>query len=483
MTADSSSIRAGRGVGWGQHRFSSIRAIAVIIAVGVATFALSRRHLIDDSYITLSYARNLAETGEWTLVAGLSANSATSPLNVMLLAGLTMITGNAVTACGLLFVAACAGLYLSMVRLMPSGPALLATVAVVANPLTVSTVGMEVMLSAVTLAALAGIRDSAVAAGLFCGVIAIIRLDLVIIAAIIVCGQTWRERSVKRVLIIATTAAGVAAPWYVWSWLQFGSLLPDTLVLKTAERSWSGGWTFLSGPAFYLWHQPMATIGAFMLPLIAVIVFIRRRNLTRVGVWFFGALIYSGVYCLLGVPPYHWYYAPFVVAATVYLIATVSVRMAFWITVIAVTMSVVSYVASGWDRQIAPISSNHATSGEYQRISADIRRLAPGSAIATAGEIGTLAYYCRCMVIDDFSDRSRIAQELRDRRNRPSPIRNVWRLNYQHLDAALNAAPASPPARYRLIWSTTSTPEAVRSWPATSPTRGRGFLLLYAIPA
>ena len=46
-------------------------------------FALVSSHLIDDTYITLSYAKNLAFHAHWGLIEQGTANTATSPLNVL----------------------------------------------------------------------------------------------------------------------------------------------------------------------------------------------------------------------------------------------------------------------------------------------------------------------------------------------------------------------------------------------------------------
>src|SRR5687768_12656327 len=48
--------------------------------------------LIDDAFITLVYARNLAEHGQWGFFKDEAANAVTSPLNVMLLALGALIT-------------------------------------------------------------------------------------------------------------------------------------------------------------------------------------------------------------------------------------------------------------------------------------------------------------------------------------------------------------------------------------------------------
>ncbi|MDP9369623.1 MAG: hypothetical protein M3Q03_15330, partial [Chloroflexota bacterium] len=78
-----------------------------LLAIGL--FGLVSGALIDDTYITLSYARNLATHLHWGLILSEPANAATSPLNVLLLGGATALlrlTGGTypVWALGVVFV-------------------------------------------------------------------------------------------------------------------------------------------------------------------------------------------------------------------------------------------------------------------------------------------------------------------------------------------------------------------------------------------
>src|SRR2546423_14613367 len=69
---------------------STRREVALVAGAGLATaalFLLVRDSLVDDAYITLSYAKNLAQHLHWGLIPHEVATSATSPLNVVLLAG------------------------------------------------------------------------------------------------------------------------------------------------------------------------------------------------------------------------------------------------------------------------------------------------------------------------------------------------------------------------------------------------------------
>src|ERR1700758_4928325 len=60
--------------------------------IGAAMFYVAQRGLVDDAYITLSYVRNVAEHLHWGMIPAAESNTATSPLNVMLLAIATWIT-------------------------------------------------------------------------------------------------------------------------------------------------------------------------------------------------------------------------------------------------------------------------------------------------------------------------------------------------------------------------------------------------------
>src|SRR5262249_42189382 len=76
--------------------------LAAVLA-GVA-FGFARTTLIDDAYITLDYARNLAFHLHWGLIQAVTANTATSPLHVLLLGVLVLVTRRPVLSLGILYV-------------------------------------------------------------------------------------------------------------------------------------------------------------------------------------------------------------------------------------------------------------------------------------------------------------------------------------------------------------------------------------------
>ncbi|MGH3935037.1 MAG: hypothetical protein ACRDS1_08690 [Pseudonocardiaceae bacterium] len=132
------------------HQRDSAAAAAGALAGGLL-FLLAHRALGDDAHITMSYARNLALHGQWGLIPSEIANSATSPLNVALIALGTVMTQQPVVAVGLVLVASLAAVSAwtaQLTRLLRLSPALpFATVALmITSPLLVSTIGLETYL-------------------------------------------------------------------------------------------------------------------------------------------------------------------------------------------------------------------------------------------------------------------------------------------------------------------------------------------------
>ena len=87
-------------------RIGSLTLTAGVAVAATAVFLLVSRALIDDAYITMAYARNLAFHLHWGPIADETANSATSPLNVIALGAITAVVRDAVVAVGVLFVVA-----------------------------------------------------------------------------------------------------------------------------------------------------------------------------------------------------------------------------------------------------------------------------------------------------------------------------------------------------------------------------------------
>jgi hypothetical protein len=455
-------------------------ASAAVGAVGGALVFLSaHRALVDDAYITLDYARTLAQHGQWALAPGHQANTATSPLNVLLLAGLIVLTGAPVVSVGILLVIALAvtGAALSVVCTRLGRSPWLAAMAVsllVLNPLLISTIGLETYLGVALIAALgaAVVLRHPIAIGAVCGLLVLTRADLAAfaLAALIVVATrapvSSRSRHVGHVIGVASI---VALPWFAASWWWLGSAVPDTLLFKISE-TWVGN-SFAVGLWHYELHFPLA-VGLAVLPAaIGLIVLavgsaggLRPRGGTAgipAMVWGLGAVLHLMVFLLLRPPPYHWYYGPAIGALTMLAVLSIGEhsRRLRWtgstVGALVIAATVVFLAARPWS--VMPISTNWASPSQYAALAA---RVPSGTIVKAFGEVGTVAYFCDCTVVDRFSDRAQVADLLRTKRSTAGPVvRTLLDWNYHRFTA-------DPPihAVYEFAFDEDPTGIAVTSW-------------------
>jgi hypothetical protein len=461
-------------------RWSRLLPVAVGVVGGGLVFMLAHRALIDDAYITIGYARTLAENGQWAMQPGPVSNTATSPLNVLLLAGLTVLTGGPVLAVGALLVAvlgvtgAALGAIADRFGWSPwSAP--VAVGLLVVNPLLVSVIGMETHLALGIVAVLGWtiVTGRTAATGALCGLLVLTRADLVAFAlaallAVLLLSPGRRWRAGTRVV---GTAVAVTLPWFVASWWWLGSAVPDTLLVKMSEGM--GDRTFANGLWFFYLGYPFAVVASLVPALVglAVAALVAVRAVTRrrisattaalVLVWGAGALLHVGVYLLLGTAPYQWYYGPAIgalsiVAAMIAGPATPPLRALVLIggaVLIAVTAG---YLAvRPWT--LTTISGNWAAATEFAELAA---RAPDGAVVETFGEVGTIAFFCDCTVKDRLSDRGQFAELLAQRRAAAGPLERLlldW--NYAHFDPP-------PPLRAQFEFAFAEDPTGVHvtSW-------------------
>jgi len=481
-------------------------AVGVLAAV---TFLLLRGALVDDAYITLAYARNVAFHGTWGLLSDVTSNTATSPLWVLLLSAVTVVVRRPVLALGILHVAIAVALTATLRATarrtgLPRWAGVLGAVVVGLNPLLLSSVGLEsaflVLLVALLLLCASAARP--VAFGLVAGAVVLTRMD----AAVVVVVLSLLTPAVLRRLHLAVLAAlVVVVPWLVWSWFFLGSALPDTVIIKTLQKSW-GEYDVSNGPLLYLDQFSTHALVAFLPVLLGGVgwcvllgFWLRRATTPGLRVWPWLSLGVAGVahyaaLSLLGVPPYHWYYA--VLIATTSLVAVAAVG-ACWgsrertgtrpVGLGALVAAAVVVLATGavdvrqgvpWT--IAPIQTNFARPAQYQAIAEDLttylRAQGGPQHVASPGEIGHLAYACDC-VVDYFADPALIQPQIQEVRATASPLlRRALDLNYRHRDAT--AAPV-PLAGRMLRFDAGDEPPALLSWPvSTTWVQGRSVFVL-----
>ncbi|GAA3563190.1 hypothetical protein GCM10022222_53680 [Amycolatopsis ultiminotia] len=510
---DDADRRAGTGTGLAQQS-PSVRAGWLPWAaalLGLLSFLLVRGSLTDDGYITLAYAKNLALHGEWALAPGNIANSATSPLDVLLLGLLTFVTrisgaAHPVLALGALTVLSSGALgwaWLRLTRRFRLAPwaALLGVLLVVANPFLLSATGLEVLLVPAILLWLVvfAVEGRPVWFGVAAALTVLTRLDLIVFVLVI----TFATAAIRRHFWRAFgTAVAVAAPWFLVSWFALGSFIPDTLVIKQNQEGLFGTWGYFTGPMMYFMFQPVTVIVTFVSALVGVVFLVAWLGVRFARRWEgfpplapvvglgAGGVLYYVVYSTLGVGPYHWYYVTPVVSTAMFAVLMAAVWLAesgqrpvlrrraplvaLGLATVVAAGNVAVDVAQGVPWPSPVVFGNWASSTDYARVGRELGARLQGKSVAGPGEIGTLAYYCDCQILDVFSDRSQVAPIVQRRIAGASAAEALaLRVNYQWFDRT------QPKRRvdYRLLYGKgpASGPD---SWTVTSAAKGVGHFTL-----
>ena len=411
---------------------------------------LFRNALIDDAFITLRYVKTLLSSGTWGFFPGIVANSATSPLNILLLTGVSLFLGPTVhAAVGLYFIALlCTAILLIQLSSRLTGSqwhGWLAVLALVFNPLLISTMGLESVLFGTffVLAAYCFHARRWTLLGLALGLLTLCRPEgILFLLVFLPFAPDHRTR-----FRVAMTYGLCIAPWYIFSWIFLGSFVPDTFFIKTEQERWYQ-WDFFNGiPSLYFYAYSVGTILSFLFLPLAGLLFHKRVKETSILViiWLAG-LIHFVSYSALRVPPFHWYYAPQVVATILFGSLALGVLYrssrevwqrriwgaltAFYFFMPLAGMTVLLARDSFMVREM-PIHSNWGTQAQYREIGLWLNeRHGTDTIRLVAGEIGTLAYYCDCRLLDRFSDRRWLQEQIDERISHPGIVSTLWRINF-----------------------------------------------------
>jgi hypothetical protein len=481
----------------------ALLGLAAVLAASVL-WALQDA-LIDDAFITLDYARTLAFHGDWGALPGIPSNTATSPLNVAILAAVTLVIRDPMVALWIVTILNAVVLSAGLIRLgsrwqVGTRLAWIATPLLILNPLLASSIGLETMMA---ISLFCWLLEAAVAGasrrfGWLAGVAIVLRPDLVVIA-----GVVWLlHPALRRPQFAATTlgtgwrAAVVGLPWYVFSWIYFGSAIPDTLVIKQGQD-----WGHYATGIWDRYHllYPTATNAALVIAALGALVTVATPLLSRgryrpvalsVASAGLAGAAYFAAYSMLGVPPYFWYYGLPLAGATLALAfaiaaasrSAISSPTVSKVLCAAACIVVLSPALAAWIDGLAersplreaPIHGNWAITPEYKEIGLALAEEVPsGAIIRSAGEFGTILYYCDCTLIDRFDQRGLIMPDLEAARDRSW----LGKPNYLWID------PGDYPLlrqdyhlRYREgIFPPTDRPN---TWDVYSPTRGYGRYIL-----
>jgi hypothetical protein len=240
-------------------------------------------------------------------------------------------------------------------------------------------------------------------------------------------------------------------------------------VIRTLQRGVWGKWDFFNGPVMYATgpagHSNAVAL-AFAPMVLGLVALIAWSVLRRSSRWAAshtvrrlgpaaglgaGGVAYYLALSVIRPGPYHWYYVPPIAALSVFL----AVALGAWsarergrpagrplapvlglaMVVLLALGSAVRDLKQGVPWRSPIFSTNFASAGDYARVGRALRARVDGATVASYGEIGTLAYYCECQIVDVYSHRGEAIQLIEHTLDTASPFaRPILDLNYAWLD-------------------------------------------------
>jgi hypothetical protein len=300
--------------------------LVIVTALGLLAIVflmLLRAMMLDDAYITYSYSRNFARTGQLLYHPAIAYFSTTAPLYGVLL-GLPARYGLSIPEVSDAFSAASifgssVFVYLLFRRHQARIGGLLAALLILTSPLLWLSLGLETcwLLFLICGAFYCSDAGRSVLTGFLLGLATLTRGDALIATAIVILHHVFvLRRPIEWKGLIAYLA--IVLPFLAYLVVSFGSPLPETMYAKQAQARLgiSGFYTdtslveglgimwrgWLNQSLLYLLIVPALALGAIALP--------KARWGWGIVAW---GLVHLAAYMILGVTPYFWYYAPVVV--------------------------------------------------------------------------------------------------------------------------------------------------------------------------
>lgn len=365
----------------------------------------------DDALITLRYAQNLLAGNGWIYNLGEAVNATTSPLHVMVVTAIgACLGGDLLSALPLAFalpLLASVAMVWSLLR--PSGriPAVIGGMLMATTPRLYTTMGMEsTLLFACALAAcMQSARGRHRAAGLLGGVAVLARPD----AGLLVLLLAWRALRTGRRhgLGLLLGAGAVVLPWSVFAACRFGSPLPNTLAIKLAQRH-----LFKDPPIFLhgAWHEvwladehglglgPKVLVCLFALA-VGLLAWRAREHVAEALLVAFAGLHFA-CYAWFDLPPYHWYYALALGAATLAVAAGFGMawRTQRPVPTLAAVVLSTWLIAAAMPDLLAP----RPTRENYRQAGQWLARNTPSDCSIAAADIGILGFHAWPRTIVDM---------------------------------------------------------------------------------
>ena len=293
----------------------------VLVIVGVAASALFlavalRSYANDDPYITYRYARNLAQGKGMVFNAGLNVLSTTTPLYTFILAVGSFVMPDLPAFSNVLSALSLGLAVILLYRLAAAqgeGMAgLIGGLLTLFFPLVVSSFGAETAfhISLIIASFYWYSQERLNLAAAAAGLATLTRGDGVLVAIALATHFLWTRRRFPLLPFLVYLV--IIAPWYIYSWLHFGSPFPATLQAKLRQSGMAVTTGFVEGVAYWARRYARRPIYWLYLPLIvggALGASRRHKWAIPLLLW---AFLYLIGYGMLNVPRYHWYYSPLI---------------------------------------------------------------------------------------------------------------------------------------------------------------------------
>ncbi len=229
-----------------------------------------------------------------------------------------------------------------------------------------------------------------------------------------VVGRSAPPERQKKLLRAITPLLLVLGPWLVFSAFYYGTTIPTTLSAKMAQgrsiywmESYSSGVGRWYGEVYGSMGWLFGVIGAGGACLFAWYALRRgsaksERALPGVALLCFYSVLHFGVYAVLGVPPYHWYYLPYYAVGAV--VAVMGLRLGcelVWKSSPALVGGWIVLVGLGAYGVLSRLPLEESRWGAYEEVGRYLADHPPRIAVGLM-EIGIIGFYCPGVKVFDF---------------------------------------------------------------------------------
>jgi hypothetical protein len=393
--------------------------VALALAAVVALFAIvNRDYRLDDALIYQRYLKHALEGQGLVYNVGERFNALTSPLYTYV----SLLTARVFGAIRPTMIAQAAVFHLGTIALLYAvfvrherrwAFVLFGAALVAVSRYFYAIYGMESPLFLLLCAAclwLYELRDT-FWLGIACALLLLVRGEGLFLVLALAGAHLLRRRPIPPPSHFVLPALLIGAN-LAFNRLYYGSLLPHTLSAKIDQgRSglWGEGLLFFD-VGYQLEYFADSVLLFAVLAGLAVLGVLRlgRRDINLVVLAFLGAL--TLFYLVLGVPNYHWYYAPFYAFGCMYaglglawlydrarLLRPVAAADAARAVVCAVGVAVL--VASAWATWARPLSDDFRQR-QYPEIGRWLARNTPEDASVAMVEVGLIGFYSDRRIVD-----------------------------------------------------------------------------------